>query len=190
MKLKYFVFGVLSAILVIFVSGLILYKYASKSVEDDDEKYLKSEVDSLEISIIPMLDFDQSHFSAFNSNNTKFSKEGSDSLIIINFWAPWCSPCIAELPHFANFIKENQDIQFIISTDDDDKRVAKFLSKNDTLDLPFYKHSKNKISKSFNHRTIPTTYVVDKKNNVAFQIKGTFNVNSALFKDFISSIKC
>lgn len=45
-------------------------------------------------------------------------------VIVVNFWATWCPPCRAEIPEFANIIRENayNEVQFVgISMDDADK---------------------------------------------------------------------
>ncbi|WP_450782925.1 TlpA family protein disulfide reductase [Streptomyces sp. NPDC001635] len=31
---------------------------------------------------------------------------GKDTTYVINFWATWCSPCVAELPNFENRAKQ------------------------------------------------------------------------------------
>ena len=32
-----------------------------------------------------------------------------DSVLLVNFWATWCKPCVAELPFIEKFAKENTD---------------------------------------------------------------------------------
>jgi thiol-disulfide isomerase/thioredoxin len=56
-------------------------------------------------------------------------KPHSDSLHVVNFWATWCKPCIAEMPHFVRYAEENPDVQFtFISLDfaDDVAKVEQF----------------------------------------------------------------
>lgn len=55
---------------------------------------------------------------------------------VVNFWATWCKPCVAELPYFDNLVNEyrNKDLQVIlVSLDFKEslkKRLMPFLEKN------------------------------------------------------------
>ncbi len=84
-------------------------------------------------------------FSAFSqkkipvykiANLQKRIEKNNDTLYIVNFWATWCKPCVAELP---NFEKINQEYKpqkvkvLLVSLDfkeDMKKRVLPFLKKN------------------------------------------------------------
>lgn len=57
-------------------------------------------------------------------------KPVSDSLRIINFWATWCKPCVAEMPHMKALAKSQPEINFVfVSLDfkDDVAKVEQFV---------------------------------------------------------------
>ena len=47
------------------------------------------------------------------SNQTIFSKQLNGKIVLINFWAPWCKPCIKEMPSFVKLQEKYKD-NFII----------------------------------------------------------------------------
>lgn len=59
----------------------------------------------------------------------------SDSLLIINFWATFCKPCVEEIPDlikFANKYKKQKASLYLVSLDLEDyypKKIKKFVSK-------------------------------------------------------------
>jgi len=66
----------------------------------------------------------------------KILSSGEDKLLVINFWATWCPPCVKELPHFQKVAKEyNKDkVSFLLVSLDFpsqiDSHLKPFLKKN------------------------------------------------------------
>lgn len=62
-----------------------------------------------------------------------------DQLVLVNFWATWCKPCVQELPHFRKVINEykaqGKALHFTMVTLDTkenlESSVLPFLKKND-----------------------------------------------------------
>src|SRR4051812_27348550 len=60
----------------------------------------------------------------------------SDTIYVVNFWATWCKPCVAELPEFEKFNRQNKNkivkvlLVSIDFKDELDKKVKPFLEKN------------------------------------------------------------
>lgn len=63
------------------------------------------------------------------NNKQQSSKQWRNKLLIINFWATWCTPCRKEIPIFNQFQTEFADdgIQFIGIAIDNAKAVRKFI---------------------------------------------------------------
>ncbi len=61
--------------------------------------------------------------------------QGGDTLYVVNFWATWCKPCIAELPYFEQAhtrYKANKVKVLLVSMDfpnELEKRVVPFIKK-------------------------------------------------------------
>ena len=67
---------------------------------------------------------------------SRFEQSG-DTLLIVNFWATWCKPCVQELPHFFevyNAIKDKEKVKLVlVSLDTKDNLsngVMPFIEKN------------------------------------------------------------
>ncbi|GAA4107109.1 hypothetical protein GCM10022393_02100 [Aquimarina addita] len=86
-------------------------------------------------------------------------------VVLVNFWATWCPPCIAEMPSLQNLYNEYKDrIVFVFLTDVDDQELNKFMNDKDYY-FPVYR-SLSEVPKSFVTSPIPSTYVIDKSGTI------------------------
>lgn len=102
-------------------------------------------------------------------NGKKYSLEQfKGKVILINFWATWCAPCIVEFPQMLELarIKEKETVLLFISIDEDKKDITRFLKKLGEGGLPdnvYVAHDeKRAISTLFQTYKIPETYILDK----------------------------
>jgi len=63
----------------------------------------------------------------------------NDKVVIVNFWASWCGPCIEELPYFKRIKKEMPSVKVVLVNLDFESEVEKkvnpFLIKGQYLSL-------------------------------------------------------
>ena len=104
---------------------------------------------------------------------------------VINFWATWCTPCVAELPYFAQLYSSFGDriamvaIHSSLVTDD----VEEFLDE-EKLDLPFALDATGDVIKSLGGSTqLPMTVIVDADGKVVYN-----KVGSVTFEKLVSLI--
>jgi thiol-disulfide isomerase/thioredoxin len=98
-------------------------------------------------------------------------------VVFLNFWATWCPPCVAELPEIQRaYEKHGQDVAFILVTDQEKGVVEAFMEKHG-YKLPVYYLSSG-LPEVFNHRSIPTTYILSKDGRIVSRKTGAVNWDS------------
>ncbi len=122
-----------------------------------------------------------------NTNDLEAIKDGAKgSVLLVNFWASWCKPCVSEFPELVKLYKNYKDKGFqlvFISLDDAtdiDKAVKPFLEKQGVDFTTYYnKFAKPEdlidyIDKNW-QGAIPSTYIYDKSGTMQAGFLGTKN---------------
>lgn len=96
--------------------------------------------------------------------------------VILNFWATWCPPCKAEMPHMQNFYEEHGDEIEIIavnltSRDNGIEAVEKFV-KDYGLTFKIPLDVNGVYGEQYEIISIPTTYVIDENGQIEQKIVG------------------
>ena len=107
---------------------------------------------------------------------------------MINFWATWCTPCVAELPHFEKLHAEYPDVEIVaihssLVTDD----VQAFLDKKG-FDLPFALDADGSVIKALGGSTqLPMTVIVDQSGKITYNKVGsvTYEQLESLVKELM-----
>ena len=96
-------------------------------------------------------------------------------VVILDFWATWCPPCIKGIPDFVELQKEYGDKGLAIlgiSLDQNPKQVLPKFIKKYKVNYPILL-TDGKVDKAYGGVTgIPTTFVIDRKGETYKQYVG------------------
>lgn len=116
------------------------------------------------------------------------TSEYKGKLLIIDFWATWCSPCIAVMPKSDSLQKAFADqIQILPVTYQSEKDVQRLLAKASKLKnvtLPFVTGD-TILTKLFPHKELPHYVWIDKAGTVV-AITGRHEVNAVTIKKMLT----
>lgn len=91
-------------------------------------------------------------------------------LVLVNFWATWCQPCIREMPSmerlYAKYKPRGLEIVAISLDQGNEDDVREFVAKL-KLTFPIVLDPEHKAKALYQVRGLPTTYLVDRKGRVA-----------------------
>ena len=97
-------------------------------------------------------------------------------VVLLNFWATWCPPCIREMPSMERLHQQvaAEDFNVIainqMENPDDVFAFTGQLEIDPTFEILF--DSDSKVSSAYAVRGLPTTYLIDKKGNIRYRAVG------------------
>jgi thiol-disulfide isomerase/thioredoxin len=108
-------------------------------------------------------------------------------VILVNFWATWCPPCVAEMPSMQDLYNDYGDkVTFMFVTSDDRQKVENFL-KRKNLDLPVY-YPASETPETLKSKLLPTTYIINKEGKIVVAETGAADWNSSKTRTLIDGL--
>lgn len=128
----------LTRLIVVLSFSLVLYACGESSTGEATAK-----MNDTKVTTEPTMDVDETQgelaiYESFEELEHIFNYE-NDTTYVINFWATWCKPCVAELPYFDDLYKEyKQDkLKIILVSLDFPKQIETklkpFIKNNNVL---------------------------------------------------------
>ena len=127
------------------------------------------------------------HWNLHGLNTEDYDfNQAKGKVVIINFWATWCVPCVAEMPSLQELHEDYGDkVVFILVTSDESAKVDPFLQENG-FTLPIYNQT-TQAPKEFYTQTIPKTFMLNKKGEIVVEA-GRADWNSSKIRKQIDQL--
>jgi peroxiredoxin len=95
--------------------------------------------------------------------------EARGKVVMINFWATWCPPCLEEMPAMERLYRQQKDTGFTliaVSVDADPRKVAPFVTEH-RLTFPIGLDPKMDLASAYGVRALPSSFVVGRDGTLA-----------------------
>ena len=113
------------------------------------------------------------------------------NLILLNFWATWCSPCKEEMPSL-DILQSNKDLNnlkvFPINVGQDNiEKALNFFEDLEIENLELYFDSPVTLAKKFGLRGLPTSILFNKEGLEFARIIGSIDLEDKNFVEWLSN---
>ena len=98
-------------------------------------------------------------------------------VVVVNFWATWCPPCIEETPSLRKFADQMRGLGVTVigvSVDQDPEALAKFVASAE-LTFPIVRDPGQAVSSRYGTFKFPESYVIDTEGRIAKKIVGAID---------------
>jgi cytochrome c biogenesis protein CcmG/thiol:disulfide interchange protein DsbE len=95
-------------------------------------------------------------------------------VLVLNFWASWCAPCVEEAPslnEFAKTLKDSGVVVLGVSVDRNEQSFANFVKRFDVV-YPTARDPEQDLSYRYGTYKIPESYIIDRNGKVVRKYAG------------------
>jgi thiol-disulfide isomerase/thioredoxin len=114
--------------------------------------------------------------NSINNEELQIKTLYSNGPLIINFWATWCQPCKAEIPHLIKLLQKYSEkgLSIVGINQDSQKSVAKVKSfvSAQKIEYPIVLDTNNEIFNRLNGQVLPYLLLINKEGKIVFKHTG------------------
>lgn len=109
-------------------------------------------------------------------------------VVLLNFWATWCAPCIIETPSLLQLHHDMPKLAIIAVSIDDDPDAYKEFIANRHIDFVTVRDPSQSAPKLFHTDMWPETYVIDRQGVIRRKFIGAQDWSSPEIRAYLNSL--
>lgn len=110
-------------------------------------------------------------------------------VVVLNFWASWCEPCVKEMPLIRDVFESNKNdmVTLFVNVGETKGTVQEYLTAHQ-FDFPVIIDVTGKLSALYGVVGLPATFIIDPEGNLEHILLGEIN-SSAQLQNHITAAK-
>ncbi len=129
-------------------------------------------------------------FTIRDSDRSVTLSQFKGQVVVLNFWATWCPPCIEEMPSLVRMqarMKARGVTVLAVSVDVDESNYRRFL-KDHNVDLLTVRDPDQKTAGLYGTFKFPETYIIDRNGVMRRKMIGAVDWTEPEIVDFLSKL--
>jgi peroxiredoxin len=127
-------------------------------------------------------------FTVSDGTNTIHLASYRGQIVLVNFWATWCPPCVSEMPGLLELHHDRPDLAILaVSIDEDPDTYNRFLVRHQ-VDLTTVRDPTQSAAKLFHTEGWPETYIIDRQGVIRRKIVGDPDWSNPEIRAFLKNL--
>lgn len=137
----------------------------------------------------PSINHPAPDFSVNDADRTLWLHDLKGKVVVLNFWATWCPPCLEEMPSLVALQRRlNERVTVLaVSVDVDPDAYHKFI-KNHDVALLTARDGDQKSSTLYGTYKFPETYVIDREGKIRRKFIGAVDWNDPEIEQYLRGL--
>lgn len=112
-------------------------------------------------------------------------------VVLVNFWASWCPPCVHEMPSMARLMAQLKDKPFTIlavNMAETLSTIQRFINTKVKINFPVVLDRHGSALRQWKVFAFPTSYLVDKQGRIRFAVFGSIDWDTPAIMSTINTL--
>jgi len=109
-------------------------------------------------------------------------------IVLLNFWATWCAPCVREMPGLIDLHHDRPDLAILaVSIDEDEDEYKHYLERRH-VDLISVRDPNQTAAKLYHTEGWPETYIIDRQGVIRRKLVGDPDWSNPEIRAYLSGL--
>jgi cytochrome c biogenesis protein CcmG/thiol:disulfide interchange protein DsbE len=127
-------------------------------------------------------------FTVADGNTSVHLANYRGQVVLLNFWATWCEPCVVEMPSMLDLHREQPSLAILaISIDEDADAYSRFLVRRH-VSLITVRDPGQTAAKLYRTEMWPETYVIDRRGVIRRKFVGAQDWSNPEIRNYLKNL--